>query len=149
MKSFSLLIIGALSGCGQASVSGADSGVASSDAGAVVPTVFHGCTSEAFVDGRSGEREFGFGTARDSPALGYSPKCLIISAGQSATFVGNFSVHPLVPGEYRGTGGTLPTPITRRDSGADNDVVTFQNPGIYPYFCDNHAPTMEGVIWVR
>ena len=149
MKSFCVVMLGVLSGCGQVSVSGTDSGAASSDGGAALPAVFHGCTTEAFVDRRGGEREIAFGTAMGSPALGYSPMCLIISAGQSATFVGNFSVHPLVPGEYRGTGGTLPTPIIRRDSGSDNDVVTFQRAGLYPYFCDNHAPTMAGVIWVR
>lgn len=58
--------------------------------------------------------------ALDSPALGYSPPCMVISAGHSATFVGSCNTHPLIGGQR-----------------------------LYPFSCDSHAPTMAGAIWVQ
>ena len=148
MRTISLFAALTCVGCGAAQ-STIDAGATpGADAGAVAQTI-HGCTSSAYVDGRTGDRQIGFGTALGSPALGYSPNCLIISAGQTVTWVGNFSVHPLVGGEYRGDAGTSPTPIVRVDTGSDPKAVTFATPGLYPYYCDNHAPTMEGVVWVQ
>ena len=118
-----------------------------SDSG--MPPSLHGCASTSFVDRRAGSRDIGFGTSLGSPALGYSPNCMIIAAGQSAKWVGNFDTHPLVGGEHNGTAGTMPNPIGRHDTGSAAVEVTFGTAGLYPYYCDYHAPTMVGVIWVQ
>lgn len=107
--------------------------------------VIHGCTDYV----TTAERRVSFGTANDSPALGYAPKCLTISVGQSVTFVGNFNTHPLVPGAFNSDAGSSGNPIERRATGSDAFVVTFDAPGLFPYFCDLHAPTMTGVVQVR
>lgn len=130
----SLMFVTALAGCGGPTVT--------PDAG--VP-VIHGCTDYVVT----AERRVSFGTANDSPALGYAPKCLTISVGQSVTFAGNFNTHPLVPGAFNSDAGTSGNPIARKDTGADDSVVTFDAPGLFPYFCDLHAPTMVGVVQVR
>jgi plastocyanin len=111
----------------------------------------HGCDASKYADrsAAAADRRIGFGTALESPALGYSPACMTITAGQSVTFVGSFSTHPLAPGEFQGNRGTLPTPIERRTSGQEDAVFTFSSPGLYPYYCESHAPTMVGVIRVR
>jgi len=139
-------------GCGEmASTNDAgtkvDAGPMTVDSGA--PPSIHNCASTSFVDRRTGSRDIGFGTSMGSPALGYLPNCMIISVGQTAKWVGNFDTHPLVGGEYQGTSGTMPNPIGRHDTGSTAVEVTFNTAGLYPYFCDFHAPTMVGVIWVQ
>lgn len=141
-------------GCGEMSSGTVDAGT-KVDAGTVVmtgdagPPAIHGCSASSFIDRRTGSRDIGFGTELGSPALGYTPQCMIISVGQSAKWVGNFSTHPLVGGEYNGTAGTTPNPIARHDTGSTPVEVTFNAAGLYPYYCDYHAPTMVGVIWVQ
>ncbi len=142
-----------LAGCGAMTAGTNDAGTAVTDGGSGgfdggVPTI-HGCTAASYVDRRTGSREIGFGTALNSPAIGYSPSCMIISAGQSATFVGSFNTHPLVGGQYMGSAGTTPNPIGRHDTGSANVTVTFAQPGLYPFYCDYHAPSMVGAISVQ
>lgn len=134
-----------LAGCGGPVTPAADGGA--TDAGDA--QVVHGCTAFDDQTASGAARRVSFGSANGSPPLGYAPKCLAISAGQSVTFTGNFSVHPLVPGEYQGDAGAANNPITRTDMGSADTTFQFPAPGLYPYYCDYHAPTMVGVVQVR
>lgn len=135
----SLLIVLALAGCGSAAP------------GPAPGPVLHECDDAAYLDKSevSADRRIGFGTALGSGPVNYAPKCMTIAKGQSVTFVGDFSTHPLVPGEYAGDGGTAGSPITEQRSGATDYAVAFPAAGYFPYYCDLHAPTMVGVVHVK
>ncbi len=80
----------------------------------------------------------------------YTPKCARIAAGQSVTFSGTFSFHPLTPGVPPGQTGTASpsNPITVTNTGTTASF-TFPTAGFYPYYCANHASMgMVGVIQV-
>jgi plastocyanin len=113
-----------------------------------VPSL-HDCTSTSFVDDSAAgaNRTITFGGAA---GLKYSPKCMIITAGQKVTFAGDFTSHPLVGAEYQGFGGSYPTPIPSTSSGSASIDVTFPTAGLYPYYCTFHAGSgMTGVLWVQ
>lgn len=150
MRLFALLAVGVvgLIGCG-----GDDGGgtppPTTDDLGAAAG--LNGCDAGEYVDRSeaSAERRIGFGSALNSPAFGYSPACITISAGQSVTFVGNFANHPLVPGVATGGGASANNPVQEQRSGSADYMVSFPTAGFYPYFCDVHKPTMAGVVRVR
>ena len=137
---------GGASGSGAAGSGGSGAGAAPLD----IPD-FNDCTSDAYEDlSAAGATR----TIEIAPggALEYSPKCAIISAGQTVTFSGSLVGHPLAPGDatdpelgdYEGT-----SPIVETDTG-DSVDVTFANPGTYPYHCTFHvAAGMSGVIHVK
>ena len=123
-----------------------DSGLDGEDVAAETAT--HGCTDGRFVNrspGTDGDR-----TIVMAPGNQYDPPCLVIRVGQTVTFTGNFSVHPLAPGvapRRSGTGAT-PSPIEMRSEGTVYRVQ-FPTPGDYPYYCVYHAGGgMYGVIRV-
>ncbi|MGV3621333.1 MAG: hypothetical protein ACO1OB_10980, partial [Archangium sp.] len=93
--------------------------VTTPDAGPGVE-VIHGCTEYADRSAAGAERRVSFGSANDSPALGYAPKCITVARGQSVTFTGNFNTHPLAPGAFNSDAGSPGNPITRKDTGADD-----------------------------
>lgn len=111
-------------------------------------TATHGCTDDRFVDrsaGADGDR-----TIVVAPGSRYDPPCLAIRVGQTVTFTGNFSAHPLAPGvaPRRSGAGATPSPIEMRTEGAVYRVQ-FPAPGDYPYYCVYHAGGgMYGVIRV-
>lgn len=111
----------------------------------------NGCEDSDYVDrsAAGASRTVSFGGQDGSPALGYSPACLIVSAGQSVTFQGDFGVHPFSPGTVSGSGETAGTPLTNRSSGSTPYAVTFPAPGLYPYYCELHQPGMAGVVRVK
>lgn len=79
----------------------------------------------------------------------YSPACIRIKKGMSVTFEGNFAAHPTVGG----TVGAPPmpdlsSPIKQTMSGT-SATFTFDLVGTYPYYCEYHAPTMAGVVFVE
>ncbi|MDO9017345.1 MAG: plastocyanin/azurin family copper-binding protein [Deltaproteobacteria bacterium] len=120
----------------------ADSG-AGTDAGPAIATI-NGCTPAMYVDHSAGTRTITFGSS-----FTYDPRCMTITAGQTVTFSGTFSSHPLVAGSVSGDpAGTTPNPITNTNTGA-SATFTFAAPGLYPYFCNFHQPGMAGVIQVR
>jgi len=126
--------------------SATDSGT-SADAGSAFMEI-HGCTEAMYVDRRTtGERVVTFGGVVGSS---YSPRCMIVSAGQMVNFSGPFTSHPLRTGVTPGSSatGTTPNPIADTDSGSSVSF-TFAAPGIYPYHCNFHQPSMAGVILVR
>lgn len=112
----------------------------------------HGCTDDRFVD-RSADgamRVVAFGGTMGSGSTAYDPPCLTIAAGQSVTFAGNFTFHPLRPGESRGLAlGSANNPIPPTSSGDATVDVSFPTAGTYPYFCQVHAAIgMRGVVRV-
>lgn len=79
----------------------------------------------------------------------YSPACIRIKKGMSVTFEGNFAAHPTVGG----TVGAPPmpdssSPIKQTMSGT-SATFTFDLAGTYPYYCEYHAPTMAGAVFVE
>ncbi|MGQ0506783.1 MAG: cupredoxin domain-containing protein [Myxococcaceae bacterium] len=114
-------------------------------------TEIHGCTAAAYTDrsGAQDDRTIGFGGTNASPALGFSPKCLTVAAGQSVIFKGSFSTHPLRSGEYMGTRGSTPNPVPSQSTGNADLTVAFPTAGLYPYLCESHVPAMVGVIQVK
>src|SRR6185369_2193347 len=94
--------------------------------------------------------------AEGAPAVSFSdfqyvPRCMLISAGQTITFNGQFSSHPLVGGQIA---GIVPTPdpsspIGFTDSGTSKPVQ-FLAAGTFPFYCDQHGVTyaMTGAVFV-
>jgi plastocyanin len=81
----------------------------------------------------------------------YTPSCIRIHAGQTVTFTADsgsdFSFHPLMPGDGA-TRTTQPgTPITPTATGT-TVTFTFPDPGTWGFYCQIHAPSMAGAIYV-
>ncbi len=118
----------------------------------LVGSSLHGCSDDRFVD-RSADgdmRVVSFGGAMGSGSTAYDPPCLTVAAGQTVTFAGNFTFHPLTPGESRGLMlGSPNNPIPTVNSGETPREVTFTAAGTYPYYCLVHATLgMRGVVRV-
>ncbi|MBN1606218.1 MAG: hypothetical protein JW940_06270 [Polyangiaceae bacterium] len=69
--------------------------------------------------------------------------CLKIRAGQSVTWSGNFTTHPLEPWL-----GDTPNPIESHTGDTGDHVVGFDASGTFGYRCAVHTTTMFGAIWV-
>jgi len=113
--------------------------------------VLNGCTEARFVDrsASSADRTVTFGFS--SNVFAYSPRCITVAMGQTVTFLGDLSVHPIAPGTSPSAAnvGTAGNPIPRTETGGVLRV-TFPNAGVYPYFCVFHyAGGMAGVVRVR
>jgi len=107
------------------------------------------CPDEAAYT--TGTTTVAFGFLGMPPGFVYEPKCLAIEAGDTVTFSGSFSAHPLYPSAKRGT--LEGNPIGGTSSG-DRKQVQFGNPGFFAYYCGVHGgsddgSTMAGVIWAR
>lgn len=113
---------------------------------ASVETATHECTDERYVDrsaGSDGDR-----TISTTRGNRYAPPCMLIRVGQSVTFTGSFSAHPLAPGVAPGRSGvgTTPSPIEMRTEGTTY-TVRFMASGDFPYHCTYHAGGgMYGVV---
>jgi plastocyanin len=79
----------------------------------------------------------------------YTPNCLRIAAGQSVTWNGDFSNHPLAPGRLVGNQVQAQpgNPITTTNTGTTVSVA-FPAAGEWAFYCPNHAPGMAGAIFV-
>lgn len=115
----------------------ADTG-ATNDATADAGTTVQGCGPTAFVD-RS-DTTASRNITWDFDAGSIPERCMKIKVGQTVTWTGNFTTHPLVGG-----GGDTPNPIDGAQTAGG--TATFTNAGTYGYFCDNHA-FMKGAILV-
>ena len=71
-----------------------------------------------------------------------NPRCVQIKAGQTVTWTGSFTTHPLLADE-----GDAPNPISTADTSGASAVVTFATPGTYGYKCQVHA-SMTGAVLV-
>lgn len=150
---FSLLCAGWLLGCDQSNTgnmnvdmsTAADMATAVDMAG---PAPLNGCDTAAFVDrtATTAIRTVGFG----NPGFTYSPKCILIAAGQSVTFSGAFTSHPLRPGVgANAAAGSPNNPIMSTSTGT-SAMFTFPAAGTYPYNCSTHDGSgMNGVVRVQ
>lgn len=73
----------------------------------------------------------------------YQPNCMTIKVGQSVTWRGKLSAHPLIPREE----STIDTPIQTVVSGTEAKFQ-FDCPGDFNFSCRNHADMMLGTIHV-
>lgn len=109
------------------------------DAGSDAPTpppVVNGCTS--FVDATGGAAEITWDLS-----VGTAPgRCLKIREGQSVTWTGSFTSHPL-----KASGGTTPSPIVNGQPGDTDVTIQFDAAGVYGYVCEIHG-SMTGAIQV-
>lgn len=111
---------------------------------------YHGCTT--FIDrstpGDTRTVEFG-----GAVGLAYAPKCLRIRAGQTVTFNGAFSDHPLSRGVAPSRATSNPAapannPIVGT-AGGTTAAFTFPDAGLFPYYCEAHQDMgMFGVVEV-
>jgi len=117
---------------------------------AAIPTL-NGCTSADYQDQSAAEQARLISIA--GAGLSFSPKCLIIAAGQKVRWEGSLTAHPLAPGNPADlAAGSADNPITATSTGS-NVEFTFPAVGTYPYHCTLHAfgsgQGMAGSIHVR
>jgi plastocyanin len=121
--------------------SGSDTGVVA-DSGAAdtgsTPATLNGCSAADYVDrtGASADRTVTWG-------FNQTPKCMKIAAGQTVTFNGDFTTHPLVE-----KGGDTPNPFSSPQGSGGTRTVAFPNAGDYGYECAIH-PTILGAVLVQ
>jgi plastocyanin len=142
----------ALLGLGCGDFTPVQTALVNGDGGAGGTGTFNGCTAEMFVDRSAdgADRSVGFGGEGGSGGFSFAPKCIAIAAGQSVTFNGAFSSHPLTrgaPGDLAAGAAGNPIPTT---STGTTVTVAFPRAGTYPYVCGMHAFLgMNGVVLVR
>jgi plastocyanin len=115
---------------------GQDSG--GQDSGGGDSGTVNGCTT--FTDMTADGGVITFPTVA-SPAQ-YSPNCVHVLAGQSVTWNGSFSNHPL-----EASGGTTSSPITTTNTGT-TATFAFPNVGTYGFHCQFHPGVMFGAVEV-
>jgi plastocyanin len=107
----------------------------------------HGCSLANAVD-RSGLQDVRTVTFT---FYEYNPKCLRIAPGQTVTFSGDFTFHPIRGGQIAGNSEAPDntSPITPTSGGNMKDV-TFPNDGVFPYYCDSHGVDFDmfGAVFV-
>ena len=88
--------------------------------------------------------------------IAFQPDELEVSAGTEVTWVNeDDTAHTVTSGaaETAGTGSIDVKPDGKFDSGqlekGEDFSFTFEEPGIYPYFCKLHPGTMRGRVTVR
>lgn len=114
-----------------------------------------GSSAPACVDrtAASADRNVYFGGLNGSGALTYLPQCIIVSAGQTVTFQGDFNMHPLSKGtvsDINAGSPNSPLPSPAHGSGTAPFDVTFPAAGDYPYWCTIHtAENMNGSVQVN
>lgn len=69
-------------------------------------------------------------------------RCMLVQAGQSVTWTGNFQFHPLTA-----WGGDLESPIGTSSAQEPTHEVQFGSPGTFGYICEQHTE-MRGAIQV-
>ncbi len=106
-----------------------DGGAGPSDAG---PSSVNGCGDADYVTGQ---------TAIDW-TFAVNPRCVEIHAGDSVTWNGDFTLHPLAA-----SGGDTPSPIEGVTNTGTTKTFTFNDPGTFGFHCLNHA-SMIGAVRV-
>ena len=108
--------------------------------------LYNSCTAALFSDqsGNTGNRTVTFTN------FTYTPACITIAVGQTVTFSGTFTSHPLRPGVgANATAGSPNNPIVATATGATK-AITFPTAGFYPYNCQTHdGMNMNGVVQVK
>lgn len=112
---------------------------------AMVSQALNGCSSYADFTDSQADRLLKW----DFAITSNPNRCMKIKQGQSVTFAGNFTQHPL-----QALGGDNPNPFTQAAGAVQNagqateqTSVRFDTPGIFGYKCSVHA-SMTGAIVV-
>lgn len=115
------------------------------------PLALNGCDTDSYVDGSAedDERVVQIG----AEGLKFTPPCLQIARGQTVTFEGSLTAHPIAPGTPDdAAAGSPENPIEAVSTGR-SVAFTFENAGTFPYYCELHAfgagMGMAGAIHVR
>lgn len=141
-SSYPLICAAVLAGC---SASSTPSNPGANPSASSAPAAVNGCTSyvDLTADGAARSIKWDFSIANDPN------RCMKVKVGQSVTFTGNFTTHPLVE-----LGGDSPNPFSGakgllKDAGqaGENTPVTFPTAGTFGYKCAIHA-SMTGAIVV-
>ena len=78
-------------------------------------------------------------------------ECIRVSVGTvvnwNVTAPSTFASHPLAGGDVND--GSDPGPITDSDQTGATASVTFETAGEFPFFCEIHLSSMQGVIYVE
>lgn len=131
MKSFlGLALALAALGCGGSPTS--------DDAGSDAAATVNGCT--AYQDDTAGSAIIA-GPSGAAPAQ-YAPACVQVKVGQSVTWTGDLSSHPL-----EASGGDSPNPIQTTKTGTTISF-TFSQAGTFGFHCQAHPATMQGAVEV-
>lgn len=141
----SLLLVTLLLGCGSDSNDTIDAPRAIDASTTDAAVAINGCRAAQVMDrsAAGADRTITFGGVLGER---YSPPCIKIALGQSVTWNGTFSDHPMVPG-IRASGEQDNNPIPRSPSGTTRNA-TFNTAGAWGYYCTSH-PGMEGVVFVE
>ena len=104
------------------------------------PVALHDCTDYVDRTAPGDDRMISFYSG-----VAYAPKCMTIAVGQSATWSGDFDMHPLAPGVAPDRidddpPGAPDSPIAKLDHGGQTSVTygPFTAAGDYPYYCSVH-----------
>lgn len=133
-------------GMGGSGGSGGSAGSAGMGGGGGSQTVINGCTQADALD-MTGMANV---TITDVSAwMVIHSACIRVSAGTIVSWQGNFDSHPLAGGVTPTRDEASPISVIDATSGTMDAVVTLDTAGTYPYFCEIHLGTMEGVIYVE
>lgn len=126
-------------GCALAAGCGSDS-TSTPDGGS--NPVFHGCATFDDRSGAMADRTIAFA------GISYTPKCMRVRAGQSVTYRGSFSGHPLARGSDTNANlGSPNSPIPTELNTGMETTIAFPTAGRYPFYCTFHVSQgMAGVI---
>jgi plastocyanin len=121
---------------------GADSGGADSAVDSGGGMTVQGCGPSDYTDATpaAAMRTISFPT--DATPMQFNPHCLKIKAGQSVTWNGSFTNHPL-----EAMGGDMGNPITPTGMGT-TVTFAFATAGTFGFDCANHPSIMKGAIQV-
>jgi plastocyanin len=127
------------------------SGSAGSPSNGDEPATLNGCTADEYADRSAEDAERVVQIA--AAGLVFTPPCMTIAAGQTVSFEGSLSAHPLAPGNADDhAAGSPDSPIVATSSG-NRVEFTFDTPGTFAYFCELHSfgagMGMAGAIHVR
>ncbi len=121
---------------------------AGADAGpdAAPDPLINGCTKGAAVNLKVSSNV----TITDTSAWSVSHSaCITVSTATVVQWDGNFTVHPLAGGTTPTIDASSPISMAGPGSGTTPITVTFTAPGVYPYFCEVHNASMQGVVYVE
>lgn len=124
---------------------GGDSSIAdsASDSATDARSTVNGCGTADFADHTAANdaRAITFPGDTAFPAQ-FAPPCMKIRVGQSVTWNGGFTGHPLEP-----MNGDMSSPIVAT-TGVTTKTFAFPTAGTFGYDCANHPATMLGAILV-
>lgn len=93
---------------------------------AACASAYAGCNSFEDRSGAAANRTITF------TSNSYTPQCIRVAVGQTVTFSGSFSSHPL-------EGACGPSEVIADQSSGSSYTASFATAGTYGYFCTRHG----------